>query len=100
MNKYPQNYIQNSYYYGRSGDILINLLPGWTENVKERTYNSFYNYNAHVPLIWYGWKTKHKIVNRNVNMTDIAPTISSILNVATPNGCTGKPIEEFEEVLK
>jgi len=100
MNRFPQNYIQNSYYFGRSGDIIMNLLPGWSENVKERTYNSFYNYDAHVPLIWYGWKVNHQIVNRNINMTDIAPTITSILNVATPNGCTGVPIQEFTDVLK
>lgn len=98
FNKYPQTYIQNSYYYGRSGDILINLLPGWTENLKERTYNSFYEYDAHVPLIWYGWKVKPQFVNRSVNMTDIAPTISTLLNVSSPSACTGKALEEFDKL--
>ncbi len=100
LNKYPFNFIQNSYYYGRSGDILINLLPNWSENVKDRTYNSFYSYNAHVPLIWYGWKITPQIINRKIEMTDIAPTISTLLNVAMPSGATGKPIEEFEKIMR
>lgn len=100
MNKYPQSYIQNSYYFMRSGDIIMNLLPGWTENLDYRTYNSFYDYDAHVPLIWYGWKMPHKIINSKINMTDIAPTISTILNVSPPNGCTGEAIKEISKVLE
>lgn len=85
--------MQNSYNQKRSGDIIINLLPGYIE---DKSYlissNSGYSYDTNVPLYFYGWKIKRQIYNNNVGIEDIAPTISLILNIPFPNGTTGKPI--------
>lgn len=88
--------MQNSFNQKRSGDIMINLKPGYIEDVTYSTYsNSPYTYDTHVPLIWYGWKIKHKTILRDIDITDIAPTISSLLNISFPNGYSGKPIFEI-----
>ena len=88
--------MQNSFNQKRSGDIMINLKPGYIEDVKFATYsNSPYTYDTHIPLIWYGWKIKHKTILRNISVTDIAPTISSLLNISFPNGYSGTPIFEI-----
>ncbi|OQX99546.1 MAG: hypothetical protein B6I20_09825 [Bacteroidetes bacterium 4572_117] len=90
---------QNSYNLERSGDIIINLEPGWIEvkNHKKNTayfkQSSPYRYDAHVPLIWYGWKINSKEIIKPVHISDIAPTISNLLNIAYPTSATGTPIE-------
>lgn len=85
--------IQKSYNQKRSGDILINLDPGWIEkNASGNTHNSSYSYDTHVPLIWYGWKIKRTTIFDKVDMIDIAPTISYFLNISSPNAAVGQPI--------
>jgi predicted AlkP superfamily pyrophosphatase or phosphodiesterase len=85
--------MQNSFNQKRSGDIIISLEPGWTErNDLSSAHNSGYNYDTHVPLIFYGWKINSQTIYEPVDMTDIAPTISTILDIAFPNSVTGKPI--------
>lgn len=90
---------KKSYNIERSGDILISLEPGWIEennrkeNIAYFKQSSPYRYDTHVPLIWFGWKINHKEILRPVNISDIAPSISNLLNIAYPSGATGKPIE-------
>ncbi len=90
------SHMQNGYHQKRSGDIIINLRPGWVEEHDNviRT-QSPYNYDSHIPLIWYGWKVKRNTIQTPVDPSDIAPTISQFLNIALPNAATGKPIKEL-----
>lgn len=86
--------IQNGFHPKRSGNVVISLFPGWIdyETKTGTTHGSPYSYDTHVPLIWYGWKIKASESSEQVDITDIAPTISSILDIPFPNGTTGKPI--------
>ena len=88
--------MQNSFNQERSGDVIINLEPAWIEkgNYVAQS-NSPYNYDTHVPLIWYGWKIKRSTLNRNVLINDIAPTIANFLNIAQPNACSGNVINDI-----
>jgi predicted AlkP superfamily pyrophosphatase or phosphodiesterase len=92
-----QKQIYNSFNQKRSGDIFLNLEPGWIEQTttEATAHNSPYYYDTHVPLIWYGWKVEHLQLTKAVSLTDIAPTISAVLKIAEPNACTGKPIWEI-----
>jgi predicted AlkP superfamily pyrophosphatase or phosphodiesterase len=89
--------IMNNFNPQRSGDVIITLNPGWVE--KEGDYvtnhNSPYEYDSHVPLIWYGWAINRENVTRKVNMADIAATLSSLCKVPYPNACTGQPLIEL-----
>jgi predicted AlkP superfamily pyrophosphatase or phosphodiesterase len=89
--------IINNFNPQRSGDVIVTLNPGWVE--KEGDYvanhNSPYEYDSHVPLIWYGWTVNRSTVTRQVNMTDIAATLSSLCKVPYPNACTGEPLSEL-----
>ncbi len=91
---------QNTYHPKRSGDVLISLLPGWLEtgNGYDATYykqSSPYRYDAHVPLIWYGWNIPAQKIVRRVHMSDVAVSLSRILGIAYPSGATGVAIEEL-----
>jgi len=88
--------IQNGYNQKRSGDVIINLKAGWVEKGEGTTGGtSSYSYDSRVPLIWYGWKIGRGNINRTVDLTDIAPTLSSFLNISFPNSCTGRPVFEI-----
>ncbi|MCF8371422.1 MAG: alkaline phosphatase family protein [Bacteroidales bacterium] len=88
--------VQNSYSSKRSGDVFINFEPGWVEE-NENSINGKTGKTETIPLIWYGWKIKRNTINRPVSMFDLAPTISSLLNIPYPNGCEGKAILELVE---
>ena len=98
-NQYYEGYrmkMQNNYYPRRSGDVFINLHPGWIEKSQWATaHNSAYPYDTHVPLIWYGWKVKRDVIVRPIDICDVAPTISSMMNISAPNASSGKIIEEL-----
>jgi predicted AlkP superfamily pyrophosphatase or phosphodiesterase len=90
-------FMQNSFNQKRSGDVMINLDPGWIEKGDYiASANSANNYDVHVPLIWYGWKIKRERISRTIYMEDVAPTIANFLNIPFPNGCTGSVISELE----
>lgn len=85
--------VKNGYYEGRCGSLYIILKPGWIHNQSKGTsHGSGYSYDTHVPLIFMGANVKHGSSNQKVSIEDIAPTISSLINVSFPNGTTGKPL--------
>jgi predicted AlkP superfamily pyrophosphatase or phosphodiesterase len=89
--------IINNFSPQRSGDVIVILNPGWVEKESDyvTNYNSPYEYDSHVPLIWYGWTINRATVTRQVNMTDIAATLSTLCKVPYPNACTGEPMFEL-----
>jgi predicted AlkP superfamily pyrophosphatase or phosphodiesterase len=88
--------IQNSYNQKRSGDVIINLKAGWVEKSDASTGGtSSYSYDSRIPLIWYGWKVGRGSITRPVDIIDIAPTLSTFLNITFPNSCTGSPVFEL-----
>ncbi len=82
---------------GRSGDLYIQLLPGWLDYNSRggTTHGSPYAYDTHVPLIFWGWHVKHEHSLKRTWIEDIAPTICQVLRISLPSGATGKPIEVF-----
>jgi predicted AlkP superfamily phosphohydrolase/phosphomutase len=44
-----------------------------------------------------GWNIPTGSTVESVDITDIAPTICTLLNIPFPNGCVGKPIEDLFE---
>ena len=80
-----------------SGDVIVTLSPGWVEKKNDYVtdHTSPYEYDVHVPLIWYGWAINRVTVTRKVNMTDIAVTLSALCKVPYPNACTGEPMFEL-----
>lgn len=88
--------IRRGYNPKRSGDIVITLEPGWLSSgsVVGTTHGSPYSYDTHVPMLFYGFGIKAGSSVIYHPITDIAPTISTILKIKFPNGCTGQPIPE------
>lgn len=93
--------VRRGYNIKRSGDIAIIYQPGFIESYGGRqaetgtTHGSPYKYDTQVPLYWWGWKIKQGTTYKEVNITDIAPSLAALLNICQPSGCTGKPIVEI-----
>ena len=86
----------NGYNHIRSGSIIVIPMPGWLpDDQKKGTTHGLWNpYDAHIPLLFMGWKIPHGVTHQEVYMTDIAPTLAALLHIQMPNGCIGKPIVE------
>jgi len=89
-----QNALVNGFNPSLSGDILIDLRPGYLLNFLEQgtTHGSAYNYDSHVPMLFYGWHIPAQTVNTLVYITDIAPTIADLLKIAEPSASIGIPL--------
>ena len=88
--------IVNGYYPSRAGDIQIILKSNYIEAflTTGTTHGMWYPYDAHIPLLWYGWGIKAGKTNRETYMTDIAPTLAALLHIQMPGGSIGKVISE------
>ncbi len=85
------------YNFKRSGDIIYQLEPGWFNGggVQGTTHGSSYSYDTHVPILFFGAGIKKGSSSIYHPITDIAPTLSVLLKIQFPNGCTGQPISEM-----
>jgi predicted AlkP superfamily pyrophosphatase or phosphodiesterase len=88
--------MQNSFYPKRSGDLTINLMPGWIEERDGRRVasGSMYEYDVHVPLMILGHGFHGQTVSRTVDMRDVAPTLARVMNISRPIASEGALIEE------
>jgi hypothetical protein len=86
------------YNFRRSGDIIVCLEPGfyefgsWSSPVGT-THGEWNPYDAHIPLLFYGWKVPHGASSKEVHITDIAPTVCSLIHIQQPNACIGESLQ-------
>jgi len=87
--------LQNGYHQKLSGDVLYTLESGVISyGPKGTTHGSGYNYDTHVPLLFYGNGIQPGKTYDRTSVTDVAPTISALLGIAFPSGATGSVIEK------
>lgn len=88
--------LNNGYHPGRNGDIQFIPKPGYIDayGTTGTTHGLWNPYDAHIPLLWYGWGIRPGKTNRETYMTDIAPTIAALLRIQMPSGTIGQPIPE------
>lgn len=96
--------VKKGYHHSESGDVIFILEPGYlpkssdTELSRKGTsHGSAFNYDTHVPLLWYGKNIPSQEVYRRVNITDIAATLAHLMYIQMPNSTTGRPIVEVFE---
>jgi len=87
--------IVNGYNVQRGGDLMLLTKSGVVDGYPTGTsHGVLYNYDAHIPFLLVGNGIKHAVVNAPTSMTDIAPTISTLLGIQMPSGSIGKPVLE------
>lgn len=87
--------IQRGYNQRRSGDVHLLLDPAWMTYFRQgTTHGTSYNYDTHVPIVFYGGPINKGLSYKPVNVIDIAPTISAMLHIPAPNGSNGQVLAE------
>jgi predicted AlkP superfamily pyrophosphatase or phosphodiesterase len=90
------NYTQNGYNQKLSGDVILIPQSGTVfYHEKGSEHSTGYNYDTHIPLLFYGNGIKKGKSIRHIPVIDIAPTISSLLKIEFPSGNSGHIIEEL-----
>lgn len=86
----------------RSGEVIYLLQPGYLEKSADSerarrgtSHGSSFNYDTHVPVLFYGAGIPAKEVFTAYEIVDIAASIVHILQVQRPNAMTGKPMTEL-----
>jgi predicted AlkP superfamily pyrophosphatase or phosphodiesterase len=90
-----KNKVINGLNAHRSGDIMILQQPQWIlgRATTGTTHSSLYNYDTHVPALFFGWGVARGESAEPYNISDIAPTIANILSILEPSGNIGRPIK-------
>ena len=94
--------VRRGFHTKRSGDLTIVLESGWTtgSNLTGTTHGSPYTYDTHVPILFFGSGIKSGSSSQYHTITDIAPTISVLLKIKFPSGCTGQPVAELLDPVR
>jgi predicted AlkP superfamily pyrophosphatase or phosphodiesterase len=86
--------LQKGFSQKRSGDVCFVLdIATISYSRTGSTHGSGFNYDTHVPLLFYGNGIQQGATFERTVISDIAPTISALLQISFPNGATGNPIQ-------
>ncbi len=98
----PESFLKNGFNPTRSGDVAYLADYGYLQSAyspkepwryqKGTSHGSHYDYDTHVPLLWWGWKTPISQNNSPVVIPDIAPTVCKALHIQQTSKCSGKPV--------
>jgi hypothetical protein len=84
-----------SFYAPRFGDLMILPEPYYLFESTGTSHGTPYDYDSHVPLIFYGPGIKQGTYATRVAVNDVAPTLSEILHVERPSGSIGRVLSEI-----
>lgn len=94
LNDYLLALYKNGIHAKRSGDIQIVTEPGWMSSSIAATHGAPYNYDTHIPLLFYGWGIKPGETFSRTAVADTAPTLAALLKILEPSGNIGRVIED------
>lgn len=92
--------MQNGFYPRRSGDVILNFVPGCIEE-RDRCVSSsgsLYGYDTQVPLLFYGSGIAAQRIGRRVDMTSVAPTLAHVAGIAEPAASEGEVLKEIVDL--
>lgn len=95
-----KNSLINGYNYKLSGELQYLFKPQFGGYEKGAAHGYWNPYDSHIPLLWFGWNIKSGKTNKEVYMTDIAPTVAAMLQIQMPNATIGKVIEEVSPTVR
>jgi hypothetical protein len=94
LNDYLLTLYKNGTHAKRSGDVQIVVEPGWfAGRLTGTTHGAPYNYDTHIPLLFYGWGIEKGETFERTAVADTAPTVAAMLKILEPSGSVGKVIQ-------
>jgi arylsulfatase A-like enzyme len=89
------NAVSLGFYAPRFGDLYILQEPYYLFDATGTSHGTPYDYDAHVPLIFYGPGIKPGVYTTRVAVNDVAPTLSQLLGVERPSGSIGQVLSQI-----
>lgn len=90
--------IRNSFSRDCSGDLYIEVMPGWTViNDYPQISQVVREAYASVPLIFMGYNVKPEILYAPVKMATIAPTVAHYMRIRAPNASEAAPLLDIRK---
>jgi predicted AlkP superfamily pyrophosphatase or phosphodiesterase len=88
------NLYRNNYYPDRSPDIMLQFKEYWiiSDEPHGTSHGTPYDYDRHVPLIFYGAGIKAGLDTQRAASVDVAPTLSELLGTAPPADIDGRSL--------
>ncbi len=79
-----------SYHAGRSPDVMFVTKPYFFDRSPSgTTHGTPYNYDSHVPLLWYGAGVPAGVRGEQVGVDDLVPTLGNLLGIGAPPNARG-----------
>jgi ABC-type Fe3+/spermidine/putrescine transport system ATPase subunit len=88
---------RNSFHARRSGDVMLAYHPEYVEDYGQGrgvSYGSLYNYDARVPLCFYGPSFRAGVFEAPVESVDVAPTLARLTGIPVPSSSVGRVLGE------
>jgi predicted AlkP superfamily pyrophosphatase or phosphodiesterase len=94
--------VLNGFHRLRSGDVWIVTKPFSfiTEGNLATTHGSPYNYDTHVPVLFFGYGVRPGRYHVECSPSDIAPTLAALIGVEMPSNRFGRVLVEAIEPRK
>lgn len=90
--------IRNSYNPLHSGDIYLDIRAGWKlMDADSNVLNTVRQGNITFPLFFFGPGIMPKTIHTHTTTDCIAPTLSSVMRIRSPNACISAPITNLYE---
>ena len=89
---------RRSYYPPRGEDFQLRFCEYCLieSNKTGTTHGSVYDYDTHVPVVFWGNGIKGMNIHREIHTVDIAPTLARMLGISYPRTVDGMPLEEIK----
>jgi predicted AlkP superfamily pyrophosphatase or phosphodiesterase len=87
-------YVARAFYPQRGPDVIVIMKPYYLGGNEGTGHGSPYDYDSHVPLIFYGSQVHPGVYGDRVGISDVAPTLAAILQVETPSGNVGHVLKQ------
>jgi arylsulfatase A-like enzyme len=74
----------------RGGDVYFQAKPYYFSKDTGTNHSTPYNYDTHVPLVWFGVGVKPGTYAERVQVADLAPTLAHLLGIPAPPEANGR----------
>lgn len=90
--------IKNRYNKACSGDIWVEILPGWSvvrdHSLDSKVVRDIY---TSVPLFFFGWDVNPGIVHTPVKMGNVVSTLTHFMRIRAPNAASLPPLTDIRK---
>ena len=87
----------NGFHVDASGDIILELNPGWKRVSEDPLVESHYVSESLInfPIFFFGGSVKSEVISVPVNVERIAPTVAHSMRIRAPNACQSAKLSEI-----